>query len=168
VVAAGAWTPLLVRSLDLRIPLEPAKGYHLDFHRGAPILRMPLIFHELVLAATPMDGFLRIVGSMEFRGLEPALERARALRLLDAARLYLHGLDQAKPPVAWAGLRPCMPDGLPIIGRSRSVRELVYATGHGMLGLTLAPITGLAVADIVAEGRSSLPLERLSPIRFGA
>jgi D-amino-acid dehydrogenase len=83
----------------------------------------------------------------------------------DAGR-YLDGLDGMPHSTTWSGLRPCSPDGLPIVGRSPSVRNAVYATGHGMAGLTLGPITGLAVAELLTGAPASVDLGPLSPARF--
>jgi D-amino-acid dehydrogenase len=166
VLAAGAWTPELARMAGLRIPLEAAKGYHVELRDGAPQLRMPLIFQESVFAATPMGGALRLAGTMEFVGLDPELSPPRALRLLDEARLYLDGLNGSGPRKIWCGFRPCTPDSLPIVGQSGRVPNLLLATGHAMLGLTLAPATGRALADLALDGRCNLPIEPLSPARY--
>ena len=153
----------------IRIPLEAGKGYHVQLHDGAPQLRMPpLIFQESVFAASPMGDTLRLAGTMEFVGLDPGLDEARALRLLDKARSYLDGLDGAGRRDTWCGLRPCTPDSLPIVGQSGRVPNLLFATGHAMLGITLAPATGRALADLALDGRCELPIEPLSPIRYRA
>jgi D-amino-acid dehydrogenase len=168
VLAAGSWTERLARMAGARIPLEPAKGYHVQFTPPAPTLTRPLIFQESVFAATPLDGTLRLAGTMEFVGLDLRLAEKRALRLLHEARSYLQGLDSPAGVETWCGLRPCTPDSLPIVGRSGRVPNLLFATGHAMLGLTLAPVTGRAVADLLVDGASELPLAPLSPLRYGA
>jgi len=168
VLAAGSWTPQLARLAGTRVPLEPGKGYHVHLPEGAPQLRLPLIFQESVFAATPMGGALRLAGTMEFVGVDVGLAEAKATRLLHEARGYIQGLDSPGAYETWSGLRPCTPDSLPIVGRSVRVPNLLFATGHAMLGLTLAPVTGQAIADLVVEGRSELPLEPLSPGRYGA
>lgn len=169
VLAAGSWTAPLARLAGTRIPLEPGKGYHVQLPVGpAPQLRLPLIFQESVFAATPMGGALRLAGTMEFVGLDPRPSERRARRLLDEARIYLAGLDEPGEHTTWSGLRPCTPDSLPIVGWSVRVPNLVIATGHAMLGITLAPATGRMVGELVRQMPSELPREALSPARFGA
>jgi D-amino-acid dehydrogenase len=168
VLAAGSWSPGLARLAGTRIPLEPAKGYHVQLRNGGPPLQMPLIFQESVFAATPLDAGLRLAGTMEFVGMNEQLAESRALRLLKDARAYLTGLDGAGEFATWCGMRPFTPDNLPIVGRSTRVLNLLLATGHSMLGITLAPITGHAVADVVIDGSSVLPLAPLSPARYRA
>jgi D-amino-acid dehydrogenase len=168
VLAAGSWTLPLARLAGTSIPLEPGKGYHVHLPEGAPQLRMPLIFQESVFAATPMNGALRLAGTMEFVGFDSGGADRRAPRLLEHARSYIAGLDSPGRFETWSGLRPCTPDSLPIVGRSGRVPNLLFATGHAMLGLTLAPVTGQAVADLVVDGGSELPLGPLSPARYRA
>ena len=168
VLAAGSWTPGLARLAGTRMPLQPAKGYHVQLGGGGPRLRLPLIFQESVFAATPLDAGLRLAGTMEFVGLNEQLAERRALRLLKDARSYLTGLDAPGQLSTWCGMRPFTPDNLPIVGPSTRVRNLLLATGHSMLGITLAPVTGRAVADLVIDGSSALPLAQLSPARYRA
>jgi D-amino-acid dehydrogenase len=166
VLAAGAWTVRLARSAGLRIPLEAAKGYHADVDDSEPI-RIPMIFHEHTFAATPLGNKLRLAGTMEFIGLDDELDRSRAGRLLTHARLYLENLS-GDDLSAWSGLRSCTPDSLPLIGRSSVIPNLIFATGQGMLGLTLAPVTGSAVAALVTGEETDLSIHSLSPGRFRA
>jgi D-amino-acid dehydrogenase len=168
VLAAGAWTPWVARLAGIRIPIEAAKGYHVQLRNGGPTLRFPLIFQESVFAATPLEMGLRLAGTMEFVGMNQQLAQRRALRLLEEARGYLAGLDAPSQHATWCGLRPFTPDNLPIVGTSTRVPNLLLAAGHSMLGITLAPVTGRAVADLVVYGSSGLPLEPLSPARYRA
>jgi D-amino-acid dehydrogenase len=167
VLAAGAATPQLARMLGAKLPVEPGKGYHVQMPAGSATLHMPLIFQESVFAATPLGDRLRLAGTMEFVGWDLRPQRERSLRLLEEARGYLHGLDQRDDEVeAWFGMRPCTPDTLPVIGFSGKTPGLIYATGHGMLGITLAAATGLGVAQLALDRRSSLDLEPFSARRY--
>ena len=169
VLAAGAWTAPLARAVGARIPLEAGKGYHAHLHGGAgQRLTMPLIFQESVFAATPMGEDIRLAGTMEFVGLDLTLREKKTARLVAEASTYLDGLAPGNAYKSWCGLRPCTPDSLPIVGVSTRVPNLVFGTGHAMLGLTLAPVTGQAIADIVTDGRTTLPIESLAPRRYGA
>jgi D-amino-acid dehydrogenase len=168
VLAAGAWTAHLARLSGTRIPLQAGKGYHVQLAAEAARIRVPLIFHESVFAATPMGESLRLAGTMEFVGVKPGFEEQKATRLLTEARDYLDGLDSTSAYQTWCGFRPCTPDSLPILGRSTRVPNLLLATGHAMLGLTLAPISGRVVADSVINGSSDSLASALLPARFGA
>jgi D-amino-acid dehydrogenase len=168
VLAAGAWTPHLARLAGTRVLMQPGKGYHVHLLNRFPPVGIPMIFQESVFAATPMSGQLRLAGTMEFVGLDLELREEAALRLLTEARMYLDGLEDAASFDTWCGLRPCTPDSLPLVGRSSRLSNLYLATGHAMLGLTLASATGQAIADLIVDGRSSLPVEQLAPARYGA
>lgn len=168
VLAAGAWTARLARLGGSRIPMEPGKGYHAQLRAATQNLRVPLLFQEAVLAATPMADSLRLAGTMEFAGIDVRLHAKGPSRLLGAARAYLDGFETSQPYETWCGLRPCTPDSLPIVGRSVRSPNLIFATGHGMLGLTLAPVTARIVSDIVFDRASEAPVAALSPSRFRA
>ena len=169
VLSAGSWTAPLARLAGTRIPLEAAKGYHVELAPGAaPRLQVPLIFQESVFAATPMGGGLRLAGTMEFVGLDPRLSEHRARRLLHEASSYLNGLDDPGDFTTWCGLRPCTPDSLPIVGWSVRVPNLLLATGHAMLGITLAPVTGRIIGELVRQTSSELAAHALAPSRYRA
>jgi D-amino-acid dehydrogenase len=169
VLAAGAWTAPLARAVGTRIPMEAGKGYHAHFRDVAgQRLNMPLIFQESVFAATPIGEDIRLAGTMEFVGLDLTLRAKKTARLVVEANTYLERVAPGSAYESWCGLRPCTPDSLPIVGISTRVPNLIFATGHAMLGLTLAPVTGQAIADLVMDGGTALPIESLAPRRFGA
>ena len=117
------------RLAGIRVPIEAAKGYHVQLRNGGPTLRSPLIFQESVFAATPLDIGLRLAGTMEFVGMNQQLAQQRALRLLKDARAYLAGLDAPAQTATWCGLRPFTPDNLPIVGISTRAPNLLLAAG---------------------------------------
>src|SRR5262249_14554146 len=165
----GAWTTELARAVGARIPMEPGKGYHAHLRDFAgPQLEMPLIFQESVFAATPMGDDIRLAGTMEFTGIDLTLSEKKTARLVDEAGMYLDGIGSGHAYDSWCGLRPCTPDSLPIVGVSTRIPNLVFGTGHAMLGITLAPVTGQAIADIVTDGGTALPIEGLAPRRYDA
>lgn len=168
VLAAGSWTAQLARLAGTRVPLQPGKGYHIHLKERFPPVTTPMLFQESVFGVTPMSGQLRLAGTMEFVGLDLEVREGSATRLLDEARLYLDGLEDVTSFDEWCGLRPCTPDTLPLIGRSARVGGLYFATGHAMLGLTLAAVTGRAIAELVLDGSTELPVDPLSPVRYGA
>ena len=157
VLAGGAWSGALARRLGLKLPLEAGKGYSLTVPAQQWRGTIPLLLTEDRVAVTPLQGTLRFAGTMEIAGLDESIS---ALRLRAIARAVPRYLDTKEPAIdgqLWAGLRPCSPDGLPYIGRFAAAPNLIAATGHAMLGLTLAPVTGRIVTDLVA--RRSPPLD---------
>jgi D-amino-acid dehydrogenase len=166
VVAAGAWTPLLVRDLGLYVPVEGGKGYHVDLERGDGDPRIPVYLQEARVIATPLPGALRLAGTLELAGLDLTVDRRRVEAIERAGRRAVRGLESRRTLEVWRGLRPCTPDGLPIVGRVPAYQNLVLATGHAMMGLTLAPITGRLVAEIATGEAPSHPLGPLRPERF--
>ncbi len=167
VLAAGAWSARLARSLGVRISLEPAKGYKVDFAGQATDPRVPFSIKEARVICTPLGTALRFAGTLELTGLDPTINQIRVAAILAAARRNLDGLDDARITEVWSGLRPCSPDGIPIIGRPRGLQNLVLATGHGMTGMQLAPVTGRLVAELLTGPRMSFDVSAVSPDRFG-
>lgn len=166
VVAAGAWTPLLARELGLFVPVEGGKGYHVDLEPGDGDPRVPIWFQESRVIATPLAGRVRLAGTLELAGLDLSIDRRRVEAILRAGRRGVRGLATRNVIEVWRGLRPCTPDGLPIVGRPAACDNLVLATGHAMMGLTLAPVTGRLVGEIVSGAEPSHDLAPLSPGRF--
>jgi len=170
VLATGPFSLGLAREVGVRLPVQPGKGYHRDVPvgpSGAPDLRIACVLHETSVFCTPMDGFVRFAGTMEFSGLELAMRRDRLEQLTKSARSYFPTLGSAAPVSEWCGLRPMASDGLPIVGPLPGAERVVTATGHGMLGVTLGPATGDIVADWVLQGRTDPRWEPMSPARFG-
>ena len=170
VLAAGAWTGRLARLLRLRLPLLAGKGYGFTVTSPPITPQYPAILVEGRVAVTPMQDGLRFVGTMELGvpGSPTTNEdRLRGLRRA-VADFYpaFRGFDLESAPV-WAGLRPCAPDGMPYLGRTKRLANVVIATGHGMMGLSLGPISGELVAQVVAGEKPSIPLDRLLPERYG-
>jgi D-amino-acid dehydrogenase len=167
VLAAGAWTPLLAHGLALSIPVEGGKGYHLDFARVEGDPRVPIFLQEARVVATPMPRRLRLAGTLELVGLDLSVDRRRHEAIERAGLRRVRGLAGRRVTEVWRGLRPCAPDGLPIVGRPAAYDNLVLATAHAALGLTLAPVTGGVVAQLVAGEPPSFDLGLLHPDRFG-
>jgi D-amino-acid dehydrogenase len=169
VLAAGAWTGQLARELGLRLPLLAGKGYGFTVTDPPAMPKYPAILVDGRVAVTPMADGLRFVGTMELGLTQTPTRNEARLRGLrrSVAEAYpaFRDIDLTRYPV-WAGLRPCAPDGMPYLGRTKRFSNVIFATGHGMMGLSLGPISGELVAE-VAEGASpSIPLGLLSPDRF--
>ena len=162
VLAAGSWSPLLGRRLRLDLPIEPAKGYAVTVPRPKALAERPLYEAASHVAITPMGDRLRLAGTLELGGLDMRIRWNRVAAIRRGAGECLAGAAQLEPLELWRGLRPCTPDGLPIIGRSPRHDNLIVAAGHCMLGLGLGPITGRLVAQLV-DGRE--PQLDLAPLR---
>jgi D-amino-acid dehydrogenase len=167
VLAAGARTGGLARPLGIRLPLLAGRGYGLTLPAPEPAPSFPAILVEDRVALTPMDGVLRVVGTMELGRCHDAPPNAHRLRgLRRALPRYYRDVEAPEGLQVWQGMRPCTPDGLPVLGRPRAVPNLMLATGHGMMGMSLGPVTGELAAQILAGEAPDLPIDLLSPDRF--
>jgi D-amino-acid dehydrogenase len=167
VVSAGLSTAPLLRRLGARVPLVGARGFSVTLPgRGDPP-RHALYLAEAKLGLSPFDGGVRIAGVFELGARDTEAPRDAGTRLVAAARPYLSGWrpDADAPVEAWAGLRPSTPDGLPLIGALPGVDRIYVASGHGMLGVTLAPATAALLAPLVLEGRTAPELAPFAPGR---
>jgi D-amino-acid dehydrogenase len=166
VLAAGVWSPELVDGLPIRLPVEGGKGYHIDVEPWAGAPDHPVWFQEERIVATPLEGRLRLAGTLELAGVDLSVDHRRVDAIIRAARTGLRGFVAPKVREVWRGLRPCSPDGLPIIGRTPGLPNLVLATGHGMWGLQLGPLTGRLVGSILTGGTPAHDLAPMRPGRF--
>ena len=154
IIAAGAWSGQLARRLGSKIPVEAGKGYSITIPQSALLFRRSLYFAEIKAAISPFDGHLRIAGTMELSGVNTKMKAPRVAALQRSTERYFRMRPQWEEGVAWVGARPITPDGLPLIGRLPGYENVFVATGHGMLGLTLAPVTAEVVADFM-DGRQN-------------
>jgi D-amino-acid dehydrogenase len=166
VVAAGAWTAPLGKHLGYSVPVQAGKGYSVTFENPAVEIRHPLYLGEVKVGATPYEGGLRLAGTMELSGLNERLDRRRVEAVRRNAEKYLPGVNTADGGEEWVGLRPLTPDGLPLIGRVPGADNIYMASGHAMLGMTLAPATAAVIAELVIEGESSVDISPFDPGRF--
>jgi D-amino-acid dehydrogenase len=166
VLAAGAWSAGLARGVGLVVPVTGGKGYHVDLAPRPGDPGVPILIQEARSAVTPLGDRLRLTGALEVSALDGSVSAARVAAVRRAAARVLGSRDERTAIDVWAGLRPCAPDGLPVIGRPAGVPGLVIATGHAMKGLSLAPVTAVLVAELVAGERASHDLAPFSPDRF--
>lgn len=167
VVAAGVWSGPLARALGRPVPLQGGKGYTIDLpNEGRTPLNRPLMLQEARIAVTPLDGRLRLAGTMQFEGLDETIDPRRVAAVHRDGMRMLPAWGDAAVERIWCGLRPCTPDGLPLVGWLRDDMPIALAAGHAMLGLTLAPVTGQLVGDLL-ERSDRDELTWLSPGRFG-
>jgi D-amino-acid dehydrogenase len=168
VLATGAWTPLLLRRLGVKMPLQAGKGYSITVKDPPVKPTIPLILSERRVAVTPFSDSLRFAGTIEFTGIDLSINKQRVEGILDAIPLYFQNIERPRASTAevWSGLRPVTPDGLPYIGRLQRLPNLLVATGHAMLGIALAAVTGKLVSEIAMERQPSHPLTLLDPDRY--
>lgn len=151
VLAAGAWSARVLAGLGVRLALQPAKGYSITARNAGISPRHALYLAEATIGCSPFAGSVRFAGTLEFAGLDEQVEAKRLAPFARAASTYLRDWRPLEQPVAWAGLRPLAPDGLPYIGAVSGREGLYVATGHGTLGVTLAPATAASVTPLVLE-----------------
>jgi D-amino-acid dehydrogenase len=167
-LAGGAWSPLLSRGLNLKLPMQAGKGYSLTLREPRQLPQLCSIGVEGRIAITPMGTSLRVGGTMELSGTNDRIEPQRVQGIV---RSFCHYFPRFQPEdfagiTPWFGLRPCSPDGLPYVGRTNRCANLILATGHAMMGLSLGPITGKLTGELLDGEPPSLDLAMLSPDRY--
>ncbi len=166
ILATGAWAPQTAKQLGLNLPVQPGKGYSITMERPGICPKMPCYLYEKNMVVTPWKSGYRLGGTMEFSGYSTTLNTRRLSKLVTGATQYMK--DPTGHPVIeeWAGLRPMTYDDMPIIDRSPAQENLVIATGHGMLGLTLATGTGKIVADLICGKTPEINIRPFGLDRF--
>jgi D-amino-acid dehydrogenase len=170
VMATGSWSREIAALLNIRLPLMPGRGYSITLENSPYRLNHPAILVEGRVALTPMDGNkIRFGGTMEITSTKTPPRMNRVQGILDAVKRFFPEFDPPLPPAdkIWYGYRPCSADGLPYIGRTAQWKNLVVATGHAMLGLSLGAGTGRLVSEIVNEQPTSMDITSFKVERFG-
>jgi len=169
VLASGSWSAGLARKLGLKVPILAGKGYGFTVPNPPQTPRLPALLIEGRLAVTPMIDGLRFVGTMELgKPTSTSINDARVEGMRRSVAEYYPAFREVdlKSLKVWCGLRPCPPDGMPYIGRTARFDNLIFATGHGMMGMSLGPISGRLIGEVLANEPCSVPLELLSPDRY--
>ena len=169
VIASGSWSRELAEKIDLKLPLMPGRGYSVTLEDSPYKINHPSVLVEGRVALTPMDGNkIRFGGTMEITSTNTAPRMNRVEGLLNAVKRYYPEFNIAVPPVEkiWYGFRPCSADGLPYLGRTNKWKNVVMATGHSMLGLSLGAATGKLVNEILNEEKLSMDIKAFDPDRF--
>jgi len=166
VLAAGSWSSLLSKKLGLKLLLQAGKGYRINTVKPTGIT-IPAIMAESKAAVTPMSGFTRFAGTMEIAGINHNINKVRVEAIAKAATQYYPNivLTKEEKENAACGLRPVSPDGLPYIGKSSKCNNLTIATGHAMMGWSMATATGRLVSEIISDQKPSLELHHFHPER---
>ncbi|HQW25655.1 MAG TPA: FAD-dependent oxidoreductase [Saprospiraceae bacterium] len=166
VVAAGSWSGKLLKKRGYRLPMQDGKGYSMTLERPSLKPSIPSILHEARVAITPMGDDLRISGTLEISGMDDQINPHKVNSILKAVPEYYPGMKIRDAGAVWFGYRPCTPDGMPYIGPLQSGSAVIMATGHAMMGLSLAPVTGRIVKDMLAGISSGHALNKTEPSRF--
>lgn len=167
VFALGAWSPTVARQLGLRLPIQPGKGYSITYSRPAQTPRRPLVLKERSVCVTSWANGFRLGSTMEFSGYDSRLNPRRLRALLYGAREYLRTPEGPEHLEDWYGWRPMTIDDLPFIGRAPGVSNLMLATGHGMLGVSMSAVTGHLVADLLCGREPIVDPSAVMPNRIG-
>jgi D-amino-acid dehydrogenase len=166
VIAAGVWSRPLARAAGLYLPVEGGKGYHVELPDSPASPRLPVYMADSRVVATPLAGRLRLSGTFELDGLDDRVDPVRVRAITAAGVRVLPGLSGVEPTGIWRGLRPCAPDGLPLVGPVRATPNLLIDTGHGIGGITTAPVTARLIGEVIRGVAPSLPMEAMRPDRF--
>ena len=164
IIACGAFSKKLTDNLDEKIPLDTERGYHVHFKGCDHLLNRPVIFSNRGFGITPMEQGLRVVGTVEFGGLNNPLSKSRIKNLINNAKYMLGDLPEHEDE--WLGFRPSLPDFLPVMGPSKNHKNVFYCFGHHHLGWTLGAISGKIISGMIAEENTNLDLKPYSSLRF--
>jgi len=168
IIAAGSWTGTLAKKLGYNIPLQGGKGYNFTADLTGPNINRPAVLCEAKVAVTPLKGKLRLGGTMEISGTDLSVSQVRSNSIITSASDYYSGLNSElfKGCKPWAGLRPVSPDGVPMIGQLEGLSNVYVNTGHAMMGLSLGPVSGKLISEMVVGSCGKQELQRLNPNRF--
>ena len=164
VVACGAFSKKLTDQVNEKIPLDTERGYHVHFKGHDHLLSRPVIFLNRGFGITPMEQGLRVVGTVEFGGLDNPPSKKRIQNLVNSAKYLFPELGKHEDE--WLGFRPTLPDFLPVIGPSKNHKNLFYSFGHHHLGWTLGAISGKIIAGLIAKENTNLDLSPYNSLRF--
>ena len=164
VITCGAFSKQLTDKLHENIPLDTERGYHIHFKDYDHVISRPVVHADYGFAMTPMEQGLRVVGTVEFGGLNNPLTKARIKNLIENAKEMLDGLPEHEDE--WLGFRPTLPDFLPVIGPSKNYKNVFYSFGHHHLGWTLGAISGKIISKMITNENTNLDLKPYSSLRF--
>ena len=150
VIASGAWSGRLCETIGIKVPLESERGYHITLPGLQGVMTRPTLWAEHYLNLCPMEGGLRMTIGVEYAGIDAAPNFNRVTRLLEHARTMLPRMAGQRAEGEWLGHRPSLPDSLPVLGRAPRNPNIVLAFGHNHVGLTLGPVTGRIVSDLIS------------------
>jgi D-amino-acid dehydrogenase len=168
VLANGAWSAHLAKTIGVNFSLLPGKGYSFSQKSTEKPILMPSILCEGKVAVTPMDGFTRFGGTMEITHVnDKKVNMNRVRGIVNTVNSFFPNVDLALPEMheVWSGFRPCSSDGLPLIGKSNKFNNLIIATGHSMMGVSLAPATGKIIENMLNSNSQPINVKLFDPNR---
>ena len=169
VVAAGSWSRELAESLSITMPLMPGRGDSITLEDTPHRTVHPAVFVEGRVALTPMDGNkMRFGGTMEITSTSTPPRLNRVAGIIKTVKKYFPTFEIPMPSKeeVWFGYRPCSADGLPYLGRTKKWSNVIMATGHAMVGMSLGAGTGKLVTEIIQEQKTSIDIDIYNPERF--
>ena len=167
IIACGAFSKRLTDQLHERIPLDTERGYHIHFKNHEKLLSRPVVWSDRGFGITPMEQGLRVVGTVEFGGLNNPLSKSRVKNLILNAKDMIDGIPKNEDHEdEWLGFRPTLPDFLPVMGPSKNYENIYYSFGHHHLGWTLGAISGKIISNMISNEKTNLDLQPYSSLRF--
>ena len=164
VISAGAYSKKFAKQAGDYVPLETERGYHIEYDMSEPLLNRPCCSVEKGFYMSPMTGRLRVAGTVEFGGLDQTISKHRIDHLKRGVSEFFP--DLGDPNRSWLGFRPSIPDSRPVISESSKGNDIIYAFGHGHIGLTLAPITAEIIESIITKTKPPVEISQYSVKRF--
>jgi D-amino-acid dehydrogenase len=166
VIATGAFSQRIFRKLNVRAKIQPGKGYSFQYY-GPSLITTPAILVDGRVSVTPYEQFTRFAGTMEIGGVQRMIKQHKVEGIVNSVRRFFPEIDLKVPRLdkIWTGLRPCSSDGLPYIGRIGKYRNVVIATGHSMMGISLAPATAKLVEELISGKKLSFDIQAFDPNR---
>jgi D-amino-acid dehydrogenase len=168
IMTGGSWLPQLAKLAGLSIPVMPGKGYSFMESNSVHPIKHPALLIEARVAVTPMNGQVRFGGTMELAAVNDKINMNRVEGIVNSIPKYYPELnvEMPQPDKIWYGFRPCSPDGLPYLGYSQKLKNLIIAGGHGMMGISLGPATGKLVAELADRTNLSTDISIYNPERY--
>jgi D-amino-acid dehydrogenase len=169
IFTTGILTTQIAKKFNLNIPMQAGKGFSFVVDKEDNLnFSTPMILAEEKVAVTPYDSYVRFGGTMMISGNDFSINQRRVNNIRKVANSYINNLDiqQTQMKDIWAGLRPCSPDGLPYIGRTKNISNLIVATGHAMMGVSLGPATGKIVSDLIDNKNTDIEINKMNLNRF--
>ncbi|MBL7978885.1 MAG: FAD-dependent oxidoreductase [Bacteroidetes Order II. Incertae sedis bacterium] len=168
VLAMGAWSQEVNQALKIKLPIQPGKGYSITLPQTGTLTRMPILLSERSVAITPFGNEIRYAGTMELTGMDLSVNHRRVQAIKNAAQEYLTNYDAmaVQQATSWMGLRPCSPDGMPLVGPLKAFPNVLVATGHAMIGVTTATGTGKIISDLISGKTPFMDPLPFAPERF--
>lgn len=165
-LAAGAWSDTIAQRIDYNLPMTAGKGYSITITNAEPMINHPLYLGDLKAGITPFKNAIRMGGTMELSGKNTKMDTRRVQSIRSAVSKYVKEMIRGDSEREWVGMRPMTPDGLPVLGKIPHLNNMYIATGHAMVGLSMAPATGKIMTDLITLGKTNFEIDSFTPNRF--